>query len=48
MAPFRHVLKPSTKFEWTEELGKCFDESKKKIIGPIEEGVRLVDYLPES
>ena len=32
MAPFRHLLTPSTKFEWTDDLGKCFEESKKKII----------------
>ena len=43
MAPFRHLLKPSTKFEWTEESGKCFEESKMKIIGLIEEGVRPFD-----
>ena len=50
MAPFRHLLKLSTNFEWTEELGECFEESKKKIIGLIEDGVRsfdpqLVTYL---
>ena len=43
MAPFRHLLKPSTNFEWTEELGKSFDESKRKIIGLIEDGVRSFD-----
>ena len=43
MAPFRHLLKPSTKFEWIEELEECFDESKKKIIGLIEDGVRSFD-----
>ena len=43
MAPFRHLLKPSTKFKWTEELGKCFEESNMKIIGLVEEGVRPFD-----
>ena len=43
IAPFRHLLKPSTKFEWTDELGECFEESKKKIIGLIEDGVRSFD-----
>ena len=43
MAPFRHLLKPSTKFEWTDELGECFEESKKKIIGLIEDGVKSFD-----
>ena len=28
---------------WTEELGECFEESKKKIIGLIEDGVRSFD-----
>ena len=32
----------STKFEWTEELGACFEESKRKI---IEDGVRSFDPL---
>ena len=43
MAPFRHLLTPSTKFEWTDELGKCFEESKKKIISLIEDGIRSFD-----
>ena len=43
MAPFRHLLRPSTKFEWTKELEECFAESKKKIIGLIEDGVRSFD-----
>ena len=32
MAPFRHLLKPKTKFEWTEELDKSFKLSKQNII----------------
>ena len=43
MAPFRHLLRPSTKFEWTKELEECFVESKRKIVGLIEDGVRSFD-----
>ena len=43
MAPFRHLLKPSTNFKWTDELEECFEASKKKIIGLIEDGVKSFD-----
>ena len=29
MAPFRHLLKPKTKFEWTEDLDKAIHLSKE-------------------
>ena len=32
MAPFRHLLKPKTKFEWTQELDDLFEKSKETII----------------
>ena len=35
MQPFRHLLKPSTTFRWTEELSQIFAESKLKIIEEI-------------
>ena len=38
MAPFRHLLKPKTKFEWTHELDKAFHLSKESIINKIKEG----------
>ena len=43
MLPFRTLLKPSTKFEWTEELDKAFQISKKAIAEEIEHGVRIYD-----
>ena len=41
MKSFRHLLKPSTKFQWTAELDEVFHESKLKIVEEIKEGVRL-------
>ena len=43
MKPFRHLLKPSTKFQWTEELNTAFEESKTAIIKEMEQGVRLFE-----
>ena len=43
MKPFRHLLKPSTKFAWTGELDILFQESKNIIISEMKEGVRLFD-----
>ena len=42
MAPFRHLLKPSTKFDWTSELGECFEESKRKSLGLLRMGSGLL------
>ena len=42
MAPFRELLKknaPKTKFYWDDQLEKIFNESKKKIVDMIKEGV---------
>ena len=39
MAPFRHLLKPRVKFEWTQQLEILFNISKEKIIEAIKEGV---------
>ena len=41
MKPFRHLLQPKVKFEWTEELDAIFEESKKVIIQEMKDGVRL-------
>ena len=41
MQPFRHLLKPKVKFEWTEELDSIFEESKQRIIEEMKDGVRL-------
>ena len=43
MKPFRELLKPSNKFEWTEQLNKLFLESKEVITNAIKDGVRLFD-----
>jgi len=43
MKPFRHLLKPSTKFTWTSELDELFHRSKEVIVREMKEGVRLFD-----
>ena len=43
MLPFRNLLKPSTKFEWTADLDKLFEETKKLIIAEIKHGVQIFD-----
>ncbi|XP_014678331.1 PREDICTED: uncharacterized protein LOC106818127 [Priapulus caudatus] len=43
MQPFRALLKPSTKFLWTDELDELFRQSKEVIIQEMKEGVRLFD-----
>ena len=41
MKPFRHLLKPATKFVCTEELQKAFEDSKEVMLVAMKEGVRL-------
>ena len=43
MKPFRHLLKPSTKFVWTEELQRVFEQSKEAMLEAMRVGVRLFD-----
>ena len=43
MKPFRELLKPSTKFEWTELLQNAFEKSKHTIVDAMKEGVRLFE-----
>ena len=43
MKPFRDLLRPKNKFEWTDELDKLFLESKEVIIQAIKDGVRLFE-----
>ncbi len=43
MKPFRKLLSPTQKFEWTEELEHAFTESKRKIISEISKGVEIFD-----
>ena len=40
MEPFRKLLHPGTKFEWTEELARTFKNSKEKIIKAVKEGIK--------
>ena len=43
MKPYRHLLKPSAKFQWNEELESIFETSKETIVQEIKEGVRLFE-----
>ena len=43
MQPFRSLLQPGTKFEWTQPLDKAFQASKLAIAKEIENGVRIFD-----
>ena len=43
MAPFRHLLKPKTKFKWTSALQDAFEASKVNIVEKIKEGVMMFD-----
>ena len=44
--PFRELLKPSTKFEWTEQLKEAFVKSKDEIIRLVKHGVK--QFQPEK
>ena len=41
MLPFRQLLSPTIKFEWTAELDNAFNKSKGKIISEISKGVEI-------
>ena len=43
MLPFRKLLSPTIKFEWSNELDQAFENSKKKIISEITKGVEIFD-----
>ena len=43
MEPFRKFLSSKCQFEWTDELDTLFNESKKKIVMTIQEGVKIFD-----
>ena len=43
MLPYRHLLKTGSSYQWTEELGKLFQESKKMVIEAVENGVKTLD-----
>ena len=48
MDPFRHLLSPKTKFEWSEELDLIFQKSKEAIIEAIREGVQIFDLMKRT
>ena len=43
MRPFRELLKPCNKFEWTPTLDEAFKKSKTAIIEEMMEGVKLFE-----
>ena len=43
MLPFRELLKPSTPFEWTDELSDALTASKDYICSSIRTGVEIFD-----
>ena len=43
LQPFREVLKKDTRFRWTDELERLFQESKALIISEIYQGVEIFD-----
>ena len=43
MLPFRQLLKPGTRFMWTDQLDSLFEESKSLIISEIHRGVEIFD-----
>ena len=43
MNPFRELMKPKTKFVWTEELQQLFEASKLQLISLCQEGIRSYD-----
>ena len=43
LAPFRPFLSPKTKFQWSDELDRCFKESKTFIINALRNRVQIFD-----
>ena len=43
MLPFKSLLSPKNKFEWTDELQTAFEASKKLIVEAIHDGVEIFD-----
>lgn len=43
MLPFRELLKPGTRFVWTDQLDRLFEDSKSIIISEIQTGVEIFD-----
>ncbi len=43
MATFRELVKPNSKYQWTDELKILFEKCKEKIIDQVREGVKRFD-----
>ena len=43
VSQFRHLLKPTEPWRWTQEINEVFEQAKKVIAEKVEEGVRLFD-----
>ena len=43
IAPFRELLKPDKKFEWTQEIDEAFEYSKVEIVRLVKNGVKIFD-----
>ena len=43
MAPFRELVRPGTKFQWTDDLKSLFAKCKKKILQQVQDGVVKYD-----
>lgn len=48
MRPFRDLLKPANKFEWSDELERIFQDSKNSIINEIRTGVEIFDKSKQT
>ena len=48
MSPFRDLLKHDGKFYWDETLEQLFQESKRKILDSIDEGVRSFEVKRQT
>ena len=40
MEPFRHLLRPSTPFQWSPLLQEMFEKAKEAIVDAVEDGVK--------
>ena len=43
MAPFRDLLRPARKFDWTPDMDRAFNESKREIVRKVRSGVQMFD-----
>ena len=48
MAPFKHLLSPKNQFDWTQDLGELFEQTKREIVDAIKEGVQIFDLKSKT